>query len=108
MTRAVVIKTYGNPQIGGALVDAVSRKVIPLDEGELKTVKAELARLNAVNGVRVYGDEKRWNKTRRRLARKYSTKPVGAARGAILGGWALVWSVIFGAARYLQAWNREA
>lgn len=74
---------------------------------ELRAVKAEYAQLQARDAVRRQADEKRWRRTRRRLARKYSVKPVGRVEGAILGVWALLWLGIDGAYRYLSAWNRS-
>jgi hypothetical protein len=74
---------------------------------ELRAVKAQYAHLKAVDAVRREGDERRWQRTRRRLARKYSTKPVGRARGAILGLWGLLWAVIYGAYDYMSEWNRR-
>ena len=74
---------------------------------ELRTVKAEYARLQAVDAVRREGDDRRWERTRRRLARKYSTKPVGRARGAILGVWALLWLEIAEWRQYFENWNRR-
>ena len=47
MNRAVVIKTVGDPQIAGAILDGMTQKVIPLDDGELAAVKAEYAKLQA-------------------------------------------------------------
>jgi hypothetical protein len=73
----------------------------------LREVKAENDHLKAVNGVRALADEKRWNKTRKKLARKYTVKPAGRARGAILLVWALSWMVVFECFRRLQAINRE-
>ena len=63
---------------------------------ELQAVKSECTRLAAINGVRREADQRRWEKTRRRLARKYSIRPVGRVHGAILGLWALVWLTIDG------------
>jgi len=74
---------------------------------ELRVVKAEYAKLQAKDGVRREGDDRRWERTRRRLARKYSTKPVGRARGAILGGWALFWTVIYNVYEHFSEINRE-
>lgn len=74
---------------------------------ELRTVKAEYAKLQARDAVRSEADKKRWERTRRRLARKYTVKPVGRARGAILLVWALSWMVVFECFRRLQAINRE-
>ena len=67
----------------------------------LRTMEAENRRLKAVDGVRRQGDDRRWQRTQRRLARKYTVKPVGRARGAILGAWALVWSVLVGMTDYV-------
>jgi hypothetical protein len=75
---------------------------------ELRAVKAEYARLQAVDAVRREGDDRRWERTRRRLARKYSTKPVGRARGAILGVWALLWLSVSDTFDWFRTWNREA
>ena len=75
---------------------------------ELRMVRAEYAKLQAKDGVRREGDDRRWERTRRRLARKYSIKPVGRARGAILGGWALFWTVIYNVFEYFSEINREA
>lgn len=66
----------------------------------LREVEAENRHLKAVDGVRRQGDAKRWQRTQRRLARKYTVKPVGRARGAILGVWALVWTVLLGMTDY--------
>lgn len=74
---------------------------------ELRAVKAQYARLQAVDAVRREGDERRWQRTRRRLARKYAIKPVGRARGAILGLWGLLWAGIYGIYDYMSKWNRR-
>lgn len=99
MTRAVVI--YGDKRIGGAIREGIT-------SAELETVRAENRRLQAVNGVRCEGDAKRWERTRKKLARKYAVRPVGRVEGALLGMWAYVWLMIVGAYDYLSAWNREA
>lgn len=90
----------GDPSWGAAIADGVNAV-------QLRAVQAELNKLQAVEGVRAEADKKRWERTRRKLARKYSTKPVGRARGAILGVWGLLWTVIFGWYAKLSAWNRE-
>ena len=108
MNRAVVIKTFGDTQIAGAIVDGMTQRMIPLDEDELATIKAEYARLQAQDAVRRYGDEERWQDVRKALAIKYSTKPVKPLKGAILGAWALLWLWVLQTFRYFQAWNRES
>ena len=62
----------------------------------LRTMERENRQLKAREGVRARADEKRWQRTKKRLARKYTVKPLGRARGAILGVWALVWTVLLG------------
>ena len=98
MTRTLVI--YGDQTLGGAIGDGITT-------AELEQVRAENKRLSAVNGVRSEGDQKRWKRQQRRLARKYTVQPVGRVRGAILGVWGLVWLYIVAAWRYLDEWNRE-
>lgn len=91
----------GDPSWGAAIADGVNAV-------QLRAVQAELNKLQAVEGVRAEADKKRWERTQRKLARKYSTKPVGRARGTILGLWALLWTAIFGWYAKLSAWNRES
>lgn len=98
--RATVIKLAGDSSLAGAIVEGMTVR-------ELDAVRAENRRLNALNGVRREGDDRRWERTRRRLARKYSTKPTGRLRGAILGLWGLLWYKLDGAVKYMQKWNRE-
>ena len=68
---------------------------------ELRTVKAECARLNALNGVRSYGDSVRWQTVSDALAVKYATKPMGRLHGAILTVWACIWYGLYALAEYL-------
>ena len=74
---------------------------------ELRAVKAENEKLHAKDGVRAIADEKRWQRTRKRLARKYYTPPMNPVRGAILTAWAMLWLGIFNAFDFLKAWNRR-
>ena len=73
---------------------------------ELRTVKREYAKLKARDGVRTEADKKRWKRTRRRLARKYTTRPVGRLRGAILGVWGLLWLEVDEWRQYFERINR--
>ena len=98
MNRALVI--YGDKQLGGAIADTLTAR-------ELEMVKAELRQIQARDGVRAYGDSVRWESVASALAMKYSTRHHGRLYGAILGVWALLWTVVFEWARYLQAWNRS-
>ena len=84
----------GDPRMGAAIAEGAATV-------ELRAVKAEYARLQAMDAVRREGDDRRWERTRRRLARKYSTKPVGRARGAILGVWACVWLALVSFSAYV-------
>lgn len=103
MNRAIVI--YGDKEIGNAVADGMVR-VLPLDSGEMKVVLAENKRLNALNGVRSYGDSVRWQTVADALAVKYQQKPHGRLYGAILGAWACLWMGLMGWVEYFQEWNR--
>jgi len=73
---------------------------------ELRMVKREFAKLKARDGVRAEADKRRWERTRRRLARKYTTRPVGRLRGAILGVWGLLWLEVDEWRQYFERINR--
>ena len=75
---------------------------------ELRTVKAECARLNALNGVRAYGDSVRFESVSKALAIKYAVKPVGRVRGAVLTAWACLWLALVSFSAYMMELNRRA
>lgn len=104
MTKAIVIRTIGDPEIAGAIVDGMTRNIIPLDEGELAEVKHELEMYKARVGVRAYGDRRRKNESRRNSMMVYETKPVGRVCGAVLAIWGIIWLAIYAA--YDKIWNR--
>ena len=100
MAQSLEIKT-ANPQFAMAISEGANAV-------ELRVVKEEIKRLNAMNGVRQEAENKRWKRTKRRLARKYTVRHVGRVEGVLLGTWGLMWysaAVLF---RYLQRWNRGA
>jgi hypothetical protein len=90
----------GDPKMGAAIAEGAATV-------ELRTVKAEYAKLQAKDAVRREGDDRRWERTKRRLARKYSTKPVGRVRGAILGVWGLLWLEVAEWRKFFADWNRK-
>ena len=94
------ITIKGDPTMGAAIAEGAATV-------ELRTVKAEYAKLQAKDAVRSEADKKRWERTKRRLARKYSTRPVGRARGAILGVWGLLWLEIAEWRQFFADWNRK-
>lgn len=105
MTRAVVIKTVGDPRIAGAIVDGMNRNIEPLNEREYKALKTELARLRQVearDAVRAYGDSVRWETVCKALEVKYSTKSHGRIYGAIVGTWAYIWDELLSMSEYLS------
>lgn len=95
----ITIKT-ADPQMAEAIAEGAATV-------ELRTVKEELGKMKAREGVRAEAENTRWKRTQRRLARKYSTEPVGRVRGAFLGVWGLLWYGIYAAYDYLSAWNRR-
>ena len=111
MSKALVITQYGDPDMSepmaGMLVDSISRKVVRLDEGELASVKAEVARLRDKDGLRRYGDEIRLEAARRSMARKYSIKPVEGPLRAFLGLYGLICLIVATGYDRLAAWNRR-
>ena len=111
--RALVIKTYGDAEVAGAIVDGITRTVEPLEVDELAAVKAELARLklekrlrDSKDGVRAYGDAVRWETACRALAVKYHVEPVGPVYGAILGAWAALWMFLHTAIDHITEGRR--
>jgi len=107
MTKAMVIKTYGDPEIAGAIVDGMTRRVYSLDEGQLAAVKAELVRYKDMHELRVYGDQKRLRNARKELARKYSIKRHGRVYDAFMGVYGLFVLSVVTAATRLSEWNRK-
>lgn len=101
MTRALIIKQYGDPQICGAIVDGMTKRVYQLNEDELATVKAELAKLRRKDAIRAWGDEIRFQAARAALAIKYSTDAPGRLYEAILTAWACIWYGLYALAEYL-------
>lgn len=79
----ITIKT-NSPQIAGAIAEGAATV-------ELRTMREELGKLQAREGVRAEAANRRWERTKRRLARKYATRPVGRLEGAVLGVWGLLW-----------------
>jgi hypothetical protein len=106
MRRAVVVKLYGDAEIAEGIAEPMTR-VIPVDDGKMQMVIAENKRLNALNGVRAYGDAVRWQTVADALAVKYRVKRHGRLYGAILGGWACVWLAVYNMGEYLVEWNRR-
>lgn len=106
MNRVVVIKTIGDADMAGAIVDGMSQRVIPLNNDELAVVKAEYAKLQAKEGVRAYGDSVRYETAIKALEEKYAADEHGAVHDAILGIWAMLWEFIYGWVQYFQEWNR--
>lgn len=69
MNRAIVVKTYGDSEIAGAIVDGMSRAPA-INAAELETVRAENVRLKELTGVRSYGDSVRLETACKALAVK--------------------------------------
>lgn len=108
MNRALVIRTMGDADISGAIVEGMTRRVIPINDTELAMVKAEVAKLRAERDVRAYGATRRFERDRQAMAIKYSTRPVKPVTGAFLAVWGLLWLGIANAYSYFAAWNRRA
>lgn len=109
MKRAVVIRTFGDPEFGDAVANVMaadSARVIPLNTKELETVKAELSKLQARDGVRQYGDSVRWESVAGAMALKYAPEHHSKAYWIVLRTWAMLWLSILDWYGYFSAWNR--
>lgn len=102
--RAVVVRMYGYADMAAQIAEPMT-KVIPVDDGQMQMVIAENKRLNALNGVRSYGDSVRFESVSKALAIKYAVKPVGRVRGAVLTAWACLWLALVNFSEYVM---REA
>lgn len=100
MKRAIVVKLYGDADMAAQIAEPMT-KVIPVDDGRMQMVIAENKRLNALNGVRSYGDSVRFESVSKALAIKYAIKPVGRVRGAVLTCWACLWLALVSMSEYL-------
>lgn len=100
MKRAVVVKLFGDADMAAQIAEPMT-KVIPMDDGRMQMVIAENKRLNALNGVRSYGDSVRFESVSKALAIKYAVKPVGRVRGAVLTAWACLWLALVSMSEYL-------
>lgn len=76
------------PQAAGAILDGVTRRVIPLSQAELTAVTVECARMRMARLSRqrrvMPPCTKRWGDLD-----KYKAQPVGRLTGAFLGLWGL-------------------
>lgn len=106
MSRTVEIKT-ADPRMAAAIAEGASVVELRAVKAENEKLHAENEKLHAKDGVRAIADEKRWQRTRKRLARKYCTPPMNPLRGAILAVWAMLWLGIYNAYDRLSAWNRK-
>ena len=106
MTRAIVIKRYGDPAMSGAIADGMT-KVIEMDVASIAAVRAECERLKALNDIRRYADGIRLDAACNALATKYPPEHHGRLYGAVLGLWGLLWTVIYEVYDYFSEWNRR-
>ena len=105
--RAIVIRTVGDPEIAGAIVDGMNNQVTALSVEEMAAVRREFAKLEAWQGTRRYRQRRDWKNTRMALARKYHVRKHSAAYEHLLVAWALMWLVIFECYHRLSLWNRR-
>ena len=103
--RAIVIRTMGNPEIAGAIVDGMTKNVIPLDVKELKAVRAELTRLRAREGVRKNREDRDWHDVQMSLERQYGVRQHGVVYDRIIVAWALTCLFVTECYRRLSAWR---
>lgn len=112
--RAVVIKTAGNPEIAGAIVDGISKNIVPLSADELEVVRREYERLEAEYkmlqaeyGVMKPRDSKYWQAQIDKLNAEDDSGNVKKLRNTLTLVWAIVWTMCDEWFHFLQDWNRE-
>lgn len=94
MTKAVVIKTHGDQEIAGAIVDGMIRRNLPVAGGEHAIIHGEYERLR-IQPLRREGAGKPSKTPRRERIRKYTSRPHGRVYNAVLGVYGLVvWCVV--------------
>jgi len=94
MGRALVIRTAGDQEIAGAIVDGMTRN-ITLQTGERAIIRGEFEKLRG-KPLRRETREKPSKTPRRVRLRKYAVKPHGRVYRAILGVWGLLWYSVDG------------
>ena len=105
--RALVIKTMGDPEIAGAIVDGMTRQIEPLNTSELMAMKRELRRLRGREGVRKYREDRDWHKVQQDLDRQYRVPQHGVVYEHVLIAWAITCLFIAECFRRLSEWNRR-
>ena len=78
-----------------------------LNADDYALMREELAKLRTEQGLRAWGDTRRFKAVKRELARKYTVKPVKGLKGAILGVYGLYLETVRYCYERLSAWNRE-
>ena len=95
MNRALVIKTYGDQEVCGAIVDGMTRTITPVDQDEMAALRAEIEQLRAENEIRSYGASKRFERAEEELMKKYQPQRENPLKWAILAVWTLLWLAIY-------------
>lgn len=94
MTRAMVIKTYGDPEMCDAIVDGMTQSIVPVDTAELEEARAECERLRTKPALRSYGDSVRLERDCQALADKYRPVEHGRLYWGVVVVWACMWLVL--------------
>ena len=105
MTKAIVIKTAGDPALSGIIIDGIMQNVTYMGTGTPAIIHGEFERLRAQplrrrprNGTKTPRSER---------IRKYTTKPHGRAYDTIMGFYGLICFVVVEIYTRLAAWNRR-
>lgn len=82
--RTLVIRTAGDTKLAAAILDGMTRTIIPLDTGELMRTEAQLA----VMRVR---DERYWRRKIKRAHALYDARAHSSAAERVMGIWACIY-----------------
>ena len=110
MTRAVVLRVFGDPTIGAALADGIQASR-PLTPDVIQTVSEDIKARKlseALEGVKKPREAREWREKLDKANAAYRPL-VGPVRAfdKIEDGWAMIWYLIDKAYRKLSAINRE-
>ena len=110
MTRGVVLKLYGDPQIAGAIADGVTRALpqeqIEVVEAEIDRQRVQRSLLRAAVGNSRTAEDYRLMAAKARGDYEY-TQRHGRLYGAVWGLIGYVVLAVDGWYRYFSTWNRE-
>lgn len=102
-TKTIVIKTTGNSDLSNAIVDGMTKAIIPISNENY----SDLNRYKAQLGVRRIRDNQYWQNKIDEAQELYGDNGKRSKiKDFIMGAWALIWLEILGYVDYFRRINR--